>query len=162
MVWMDYTSPCNSPIGHSLKWRCCSLVWPISLSTKTSFDLLERDQSSFRLSAQYTQPVPLVSREAITEDQRETKGAQDRSSLYFLFYVPQHCFICRPSDSTVSEDAAWHRTQDCCNFDIGTQKALINRLDFIPWITYFYRIAYTGAEVIYVSLEYNYKPRRDD
>ncbi len=25
--------------------------------------------------------------------------------FFFLIYVIQHCFICRPSDSTVSEDA---------------------------------------------------------
>ncbi len=25
--------------------------------------------------------------------------------FYFLVYVIQHCFICRPSDSSVSEDA---------------------------------------------------------
>ncbi len=51
LVWMESTSPCNSLIGHSLKWRCCFLVWPISLLTKTSFDPLGRDQSSFRLLA---------------------------------------------------------------------------------------------------------------
>jgi hypothetical protein len=31
-------------------------------------------------------------------------------------YIIQHCFICRPSDSTVSED----RTQNCCNFGIDS------------------------------------------
>ncbi len=50
---MESASPCNSMIGHSLKWRCCSLVWPISLLTKTSFDSLKRDQSFFRLPAPY-------------------------------------------------------------------------------------------------------------
>ncbi len=53
LVWMESTSPCNSLIGHSLKWRCCSLVWPISLLTITSFDSLKRDQSFFRLPAPY-------------------------------------------------------------------------------------------------------------
>jgi len=36
-------------IGHSLKWRYCSLVWSISLlkkkKTVLTFDPLERDQS---------------------------------------------------------------------------------------------------------------------
>ncbi len=40
-----------SLIGYSLKWLCCSLVWPESLLSKTGFDPLGRDQSSFRLSA---------------------------------------------------------------------------------------------------------------
>ncbi len=49
---MKSTSPCcNSLIGYLLKWRCCSLVWPQSLLSKTGFDLLGSDQSSFRLSA---------------------------------------------------------------------------------------------------------------
>ncbi len=38
LVWMKSASPCNSLIGYSLKCRCCSLVWSISLLTKTSFD----------------------------------------------------------------------------------------------------------------------------
>ncbi len=50
LVWMETTSPCNSLMGHSLQCRCCcSLVCPIYLLTKSSFDPLERDQSSFRL-----------------------------------------------------------------------------------------------------------------
>ncbi len=35
----------------------------------------------------------------------------------------QHCFICRPSDST-SVQGCWDRTQDCCNFGIGRQMLL--------------------------------------
>ncbi len=32
---------------------------------------------------------------------------EDRGDFldFFFMYVVQHCFICRPSDSTVSEDA---------------------------------------------------------
>ena len=30
LVWRESTSPCNSLIGYSLKWRCCLLVWPKS------------------------------------------------------------------------------------------------------------------------------------
>jgi hypothetical protein len=59
---MDSTSPCNSLIGHSLKWRCCSLVLPISLLTKTSFYFLGRDQSSFltaSCSALFSSTMPL-------------------------------------------------------------------------------------------------------
>ncbi len=51
MVWMESTLPCNALISHSLRWRCCSLVWPKSLFSKTGFDHLGRDQSSFWLSA---------------------------------------------------------------------------------------------------------------
>ncbi len=51
LVWMESTSPSNSLIGYSLKWRCCSLVWSKSLSSKTDFDCIGRDQSSFKLSA---------------------------------------------------------------------------------------------------------------
>ncbi len=46
---MESTSPRNSLTGHSLKWRFCSLVWPIFLLTKASFDPLGRYQSGFRL-----------------------------------------------------------------------------------------------------------------
>jgi hypothetical protein len=35
-------------------------------------------------------------------------------------YVIQHLFICRPSDSTVSEDARI-KTKDCCDFGIDSQ-----------------------------------------
>ncbi len=49
---MGSTSQCNSLIGHSLKWRWCSLVWPISLLKKKQFGSLGTDQSSFRLPAQ--------------------------------------------------------------------------------------------------------------
>jgi hypothetical protein len=38
---MESTSPCNSLIVYSLKWRCCTLVWRTSLLTKTSLTLLE-------------------------------------------------------------------------------------------------------------------------
>ncbi len=51
LVWMESTSPCNSLLDYSLKWCCCSLVWPKSLLSKTGFNRLERDQSSFWLSA---------------------------------------------------------------------------------------------------------------
>jgi len=34
MVWMESTSPCNSLIDHSLKWRCCSLVGGKALRQK--------------------------------------------------------------------------------------------------------------------------------
>jgi hypothetical protein len=37
--------------------------------------------------------------------------------LIFFKYFIQHCFICRPSDS----GGAWERTQDCCDFGIGSQ-----------------------------------------
>ncbi len=50
MVWLKSTSLC-SLIVHSLKWRCFLLVWPISLSSKTSFEPLGRNQSSFGLPA---------------------------------------------------------------------------------------------------------------
>jgi hypothetical protein len=37
--------------------------------------------------------------------------------FYFPMYCIQHCFICRPSDSPVSEDAGI----DYCDFGIGGQ-----------------------------------------
>jgi hypothetical protein len=42
--------------------------------------------------------------------------------LDFLFsmYCIQHCFICRPSDSTVSEDAGIE-PRNVANFGIGSQ-----------------------------------------
>ncbi len=52
LVLKESTPPCNSLFGSWLKLRCCSLVWPISLWTKTSLSPLGRDQSSFRLPAQ--------------------------------------------------------------------------------------------------------------
>jgi hypothetical protein len=30
LVWKESTSSCNSMMGHSLKWRCCSVIWSIS------------------------------------------------------------------------------------------------------------------------------------
>jgi hypothetical protein len=39
-------------------------------------------------------------------------------------YDIQHCFICQPLDSTESEDAGieHHRTHDCCDFGLGSQR----------------------------------------
>jgi hypothetical protein len=38
---------------------------------------------------------------------------EDFLDFFFMYrYVIQHCFICRPSDSTVS-GGCWSRTQDC-------------------------------------------------
>jgi hypothetical protein len=39
-------------------------------------------------------------------------------------YVIQHCFICRPSDSTVSVD----RAQDYCDFGIDSSNHLVRSL----------------------------------
>jgi hypothetical protein len=41
--------------------------------------------------------------------------------FFLLMYLIQHCFICRPSDSTVSEDACMDRAQDCCDFGSDSQ-----------------------------------------
>jgi hypothetical protein len=35
--------------------------------------------------------------------------------------IIQLCFICHFSDSTVLEDEGFDRTQDCCDFGIGSQ-----------------------------------------
>jgi hypothetical protein len=51
LVWMESTSQCNSLLGYTLMWCCCSLVWPKSVLSKTGFNRLGRDQSSLRLSA---------------------------------------------------------------------------------------------------------------
>jgi hypothetical protein len=47
--------------------------------------------------------------------------------MYFI----QHCFVCRPSDSTVSEDAGIEPRTDCCDFGIGKPDALTTRLDHV-------------------------------
>ncbi len=57
LVWLEYTSPSNSLIGSLLKRLCCSLAWPKSLLSKTGFNPLGRDQSSFRLLAQRRQDM---------------------------------------------------------------------------------------------------------
>jgi hypothetical protein len=42
--------------------------------------------------------------------------------FFFCLYNIQHCFICRPSDSTVPTDAGIEpRTQDRCNLCTGSQ-----------------------------------------
>jgi hypothetical protein len=38
---------------------------------------------------------------------------------FFSMYFIEHCFICRPSDHCVG--GCWDRTQDCCDFGIGSQ-----------------------------------------
>jgi len=49
---MESTSPCNSLIGYSLKWRGAATHWSDpNLFCPTGFVRLGRDQSSFRLSA---------------------------------------------------------------------------------------------------------------
>ncbi len=40
--------------------------------------------------------------------------------FFFFMYDIQHCFICRPSDSTVSEDAGIDRTQVSWDYGIGS------------------------------------------
>ena len=55
----------------------------------------------------------------------------------FFIYDTQHCFICRPSDSTVSEDAGIEprtrlRLRHCLSDALTTQLDLIHtRLDLI-------------------------------
>ncbi len=64
LVGMESTSPCRSLIGYTLKWHGCWLVWPKSILSKTGFDRLGRDQSSFSLSAQRDEG-PLKRREVV-------------------------------------------------------------------------------------------------
>ncbi len=55
----------------------------------------------------------------------------------FFMYLIQHCFSCRPSDSTVSENAGIdHRTQDFCDFGIGCQTLSSTQLDLIHLYSY--------------------------
>jgi hypothetical protein len=76
-------------------------------------------------------------------------------------YVIQHCYICCPLDSTVSEDAGIEPMQDCCNFGIDSQMPLTTPVDLIhnsaysilyisryrTYITYIYLLyAVLGAE----------------
>jgi hypothetical protein len=41
----------------------------------------------------------------ISERWQKNKLMSTMSCFYFSMYFIQHCFICRPTDSTVSEDA---------------------------------------------------------
>ncbi len=59
---MEFASPRNPLIGL----RYCSLVWPKSLLTKTSFVPLGRDQSSFRLPARIMSNFHCMEKEAAT------------------------------------------------------------------------------------------------
>ncbi len=43
-----------------------------------------------------------------------TRGEILNRGIFWIFFF-QHCFICRPSDSTVSKDAGIEPT-DCCDF----------------------------------------------
>jgi hypothetical protein len=47
-------------------------------------------------------------------------------------YDTQHCFVCRPSDSTVSEDAGIE-PKASCDYVIGLSDALTTRLDLIHY-----------------------------
>jgi hypothetical protein len=46
---MESTSSCNSMIGYSLKWRCCSLVWPKSVRQNPVLTTPSEIESSLRL-----------------------------------------------------------------------------------------------------------------
>jgi hypothetical protein len=56
-----------------------------------------------------------------------------RGTFWILFYILYStCFICRPSDSTVLEDAGIEpRTGVSCDFGIGKSDAQTTRLDLI-------------------------------
>jgi hypothetical protein len=45
------------------------------------------------------------------------------NELFLFMNVIQHCFICRPADSTVS-GGCWDRTQGCCDFGTESQTLL--------------------------------------
>jgi hypothetical protein len=55
----------------------------------------------------------------------------DLLKVGFFMYFIQHCFICRPSDTTLSEDAGIERTQDCCELRHRQSDAITTRLDLI-------------------------------
>jgi hypothetical protein len=60
---------------------------------------------------------------------------------------PQHCFICRPADSSVSEDAL-DRTQDSsCNYGIGCQT-----------LSPLGQISFSKVQKISKNSHFNYKP----
>ncbi len=43
------------------------------------------------------------------------------ADFFFFMYVIQHCFICHPSDSTVSEEAGIDPRTACYDFGIDSQ-----------------------------------------
>jgi len=55
--------------------------------------------------------------------------------IFWIFFFPmhyiQHCFICRPSDSTVTEDA-WIEPRTVATSALALTYALTIRLDLIP------------------------------
>ncbi len=51
--------------------------------------------------------------------------------FYFFMYVIQQCFICRPSNSTVSEDAGIEPMDCCYTFVLTARRSLTTRLDLI-------------------------------
>ncbi len=61
--WLEWnlSSYATHWLATQLKWGCRLLFGPISLLTKTSFDPLGRDHSSFRLSAQCCETVTIYS-----------------------------------------------------------------------------------------------------
>ncbi len=50
--------------------------------------------------------------------------------FFFFIYVIKHCFICRPSDFTVSEDAGIE-PKNVATLAFTTKNALTTRLDLI-------------------------------
>jgi hypothetical protein len=51
-------------------------------------------------------------------------------SFFFIYVIKQHCFICRTSDLTVSEDAGIE-PKTVATLALTTKNALTTRLDLI-------------------------------
>ncbi len=96
LVWLELTSPCNSLIGRSLKWRCCFLVYFL---TKTSFDPLGRDQSSFRLPALLSTPTPPP---LLATSRFRYNLSKDDIGLFSRFLHGSETVHCHPSTCLVT------------------------------------------------------------
>ncbi len=55
----------------------------------------------------------------------------ERGGYFEFLYFIQHCLLCRPSDSNVSEDAGIKPLQACCDSALAQSEALTTRLDLI-------------------------------
>jgi hypothetical protein len=73
----------------------------------------------------------------------------------FFMYFIQHCFMGRPSDSTVSEDACWDRTQDCCDFGKWQSESILHFFSILLSLKNLRHFNYGGwATYVYVYVNF--------
>jgi hypothetical protein len=76
----------------------------------------------------------------------------------FFVYDIQHCLICRPSDTTVSEDAGID-PPDSCDYGIGKSDAITTRLDLIHSRL---DLIHTRLDLIHISAKFSLYLTRTD